>query len=75
VSHGQVSRLLLENLPDQPQVTERVDDGALQHPLDRVGSKRRVRVLLDWAVFDRASGQRLPVYGDWVIHEELDPSR
>ena len=38
---------LFEDLPDEPQMTERIDDGALQHPCDRVGSERRVRVFYE----------------------------
>lgn len=58
---------LLEDLPDQPHVTERVDDSALQHPLDRVGSKCRVRVFLDWTVLDSSGGQRAPVHGGGIV--------
>src|SRR5437867_10284888 len=66
-------RTLLENLPDKPDVTERVDDGALEHPPDRPRSYRRVRMFPHWTVLDSAGGQRLPVDRDGVVHEELDP--
>ena len=52
---------------------ERVDDGALEHPPDRVGSKRRVRVFPDRATLDSSGGQRVTVHGGGVVHEDLDP--
>jgi hypothetical protein len=67
--------LLFENLPHEPHVTERVDDGALEHPADRSRSTRGVSVFPDRALLDRSGSYASLVYGDGVVHEEFDPHR
>ena len=51
--------VLAEDLADEPQMTERVDDCALEHSRDRAGSSRRVSVFSHWISLDSPGGQRL----------------
>jgi hypothetical protein len=48
---------LLEDLPDEPQMTKRVNDGALEHSPDRARSNCRVRVFAHWTVLNSSGGQ------------------
>jgi hypothetical protein len=54
-------------------MTERVDDGTLEHAPDRVRSNCRVRVFPHGTVLMSPGGQRLPVHRDGIFHEEFDP--
>jgi hypothetical protein len=54
-------------------MTERIDDGALEHPPDRVRSNGVVRVFPHWAPLTGSRGQRSPVHRDGIVYEQLDP--
>jgi hypothetical protein len=68
-----LSAALVEELPDEPYVPERVGDGALEHSPNRMGSKRLVRVFLHGAAGNRSGGDRTCVDGNGIVHEQLDP--
>src|SRR3954469_17557295 len=64
---------LLEKFPDEPEVSEWVNDGALQHAVDRARARGCVLVLFDGGVVGGSSGHCLPVDGDGIVHEEFNP--
>lgn len=64
---------LLEKFPDEPEVTERVNDGALEHGGNGARAGRGVLVSFDGAVVGGTSGHRSAVDGDGIVHEEFNP--
>ena len=54
-------------------MAERIHDRALQHPIHRLGSARRMFVFLYRAVIRRPGSHRLPVHGDGVFHKKFNP--
>lgn len=54
-------------------MAERIHDHALQHPINRFGSARRMFVFLHRAVIRRPGSRGLPMHGDGVIHKKFNP--
>ena len=65
-------RVLREDLPDQPHMTEGVQNCTLEHALDRFWSSDVVLVFFNGTVLDRTGGQSLAVGRDGVVYKELD---
>lgn len=64
--------MLLEDLPDEPHVPERVHHCALQHAPDGVRPRRGMRVFFHWTSENGAHGQRLALHGFRIVDEEFD---
>jgi hypothetical protein len=64
---------LLEDLADQPHMTERVLERALKHALDGTWTNRRMKMFDHGISFDCSRRHCLPVRSDWIVDEQLDP--
>src|SRR5260221_10054877 len=63
---------LRNELADQPHVTERVDDGALQQARERARARHREAMLADRTAVRRTGGDRARVHRGRIVDEQLD---
>ena len=74
-AHRYVAWWLLEDLPHQPDVAERIDDGPLKHARNGPRSNRRVDMFDHWIAVDGTGCDRRAVDRDGIVDEELDSNR
>ena len=58
---------LVQELPNQPHVSESIKDGALQHSFDRSRSSCRMMMFLDGTAVDGSCRKRLSMHANRVI--------
>ena len=60
---------LIQELSNQPHMSEWIDDGALQHSFDRSRSSCRMMMFLDGTTVDGSRRQRLSMHANRIIDE------
>jgi hypothetical protein len=63
---------LLQDLPDEPHMTKRVQQGTVEHPLDRMRARGHVSMFTDGISLNSSGRQSAPVHRDGIVHKELD---